>query len=128
MKFFLRRKKIPLFELLKIYSKLHDLIKLKLRLSLDRKLFKDYIKVNFLIRKIKIQPDMILFVGFNEFMEIKRKGVVEILQECIVGEKQVAAQAHNTKEREKTTKLIQRYETIMRDVLSEFRLVLLEDY
>jgi hypothetical protein len=106
MKFFLRRKKIKLLELKKVYAKLLTLIKGKLKFNLDQQLLKDYIKVHFLVRKLQIQPDMLQDVGFNEFMEIKRKGVVELLQNCVINEKQYKAQAHNTKEREKCNKMI----------------------
>lgn len=68
-----------------------------MKFTLDRKLLKDYIKTHFMVRKLKIQPDMLRDVGFNEFMEIRKKGIVEILQSCIINEKQLSAQAHNTK-------------------------------
>lgn len=72
-----------MFELLKVYTKLHDMIREKLRLKLDIKLLKNYIKVNFLMRKIKIQPDMINSVGFVEYMDIKSKSMVDVLHKCI---------------------------------------------
>lgn len=126
MKFFLRRKRVPLFELLKVYTRIYELIRSRLRESLDPKMLKAYIKMNFLYRKLKIQPDMINTIGFVEFMDIKKKSVGEMLRDCISGDMKLSELC--TKDREKAGKQIQKYEAIMRDVLSEFRIVLLENY
>lgn len=126
MKYFLRRKRVPLFELLKVYTRIYEMIRSLLRVSLDPKLLKAYIKMNFLTRKMKIQPDMVNTVGFVEFMEIKRRSIVDMLHECIAGDMKLSELS--TKDREKAGKQIQKFEAIMRDVLSEFRIVLLENY
>jgi hypothetical protein len=104
MKFFLRRKRVPLFELGKVYKRIYKLIEAKLRVSLDAKMLKDYLKIHFLTRKLKIQPDMITTIGFVEFMEIKKKSIVEILHECITND--IKLSVLSTKDREKQGKKI----------------------
>lgn len=126
MKFFLRRKQVPLFEVLGVYTRIYQLIRSRLRVSLDARMLKAYIKMNFLTRKLKIQPDTISKIGFKEFMDIKKISVIETLHHCITND--IKLSELSTKEREKVGKQIQKHEAIIRDVLSEFRIVLLEDY
>ncbi len=85
-----------------------EMIRIKLRTTLDKKLFNNYLKCHFIIRKIRIQPGAVTEVTFNEFTDIKKKSIVDILRECITEQNKILSECLKTKDREKSSKELAR--------------------
>lgn len=81
----MRRKKIEVSELLKILEKLGKIIKNELKTNLSQTLLKEYIKNDFLLRKIKLK-EASKRMDHRELDKVYNSSLIDIFVEIIKNE------------------------------------------
>ena len=70
--------------------RLHLLIKNQLKKTMTSQLLNEYIRTDFLLKKIKIQPELDTLIGYNEYVNIKQQSVLSLMTETILNEKSIS--------------------------------------
>ena len=125
LKLAFRRTSFPINEIINIYHKFLAMIEAKLTEQLSVRLIKLYLKCHFLIRKLKVQPEGT--IEFGEFMKITKRSVITYLEELSGHYRNMQLVSTHLKEKERGGRGI-KYDIVMKNILGEFQLILLERY